>query len=85
MDMKEAAAMTEASGLIQDEGSRTETSGRTPGSGTREAPRESSSARLPSSNQPLRWADQLREITVKAPLTSLLVAFLIGRWIARRG
>jgi hypothetical protein len=32
----------------------------------------------------MRFADQLREVTVKAPLRSLLVAFLMGAWISRR-
>ena len=32
----------------------------------------------------LRLAERLREVTVKAPLQSLLVAFLLGIWFARR-
>jgi hypothetical protein len=32
----------------------------------------------------MRWADQLRKMTVKAPLQSLFVAFLLGVWVARR-
>jgi hypothetical protein len=31
----------------------------------------------------MRWADRLREVTVKAPLQSLFVAFLLGVWVAR--
>jgi len=33
---------------------------------------------------PLRWAERLRKVTVKAPLQSLFVAFLLGIWVARR-
>ncbi|WP_271672207.1 hypothetical protein [Bradyrhizobium sp. CCBAU 51627] len=32
----------------------------------------------------MHWAERLREVTVKAPLQSLLVAFLVGIWFARR-
>ncbi|MGY3529278.1 hypothetical protein [Bradyrhizobium sp. USDA 4452] len=73
MDIKETSAMTEASGLIeeQDGSSRTfETPGRQP--------------RQPSQDVALRWAERLREVAVKAPLQSLFVAFLIGIWVARR-
>ncbi|MBC9881190.1 hypothetical protein G8O24_28060 [Bradyrhizobium sp. INPA01-394B] len=68
MDMKEASAMTEASGLTNDDGKVEQAPARKPVSG----------------DTALRLADQLRELTVKAPLRSLLVAFLLGRWIARR-
>ncbi|SFP44367.1 hypothetical protein SAMN05216330_107237 [Bradyrhizobium sp. Ghvi] len=68
MDMKEVEAMTEASGLTNDEGNLEQAPARKSG----------------SENAAMRWADQLRELTVKAPLTALLVAFLVGRWIARR-
>lgn len=83
MDMKEAAAMTEASGLTDDQAGLGRTSRLRPGSGERGeslAPQ----ARTPASHSAKRWADQLREVTVKAPLRSLLVAFLAGAWIARR-
>ena len=30
------------------------------------------------------WAERLRKMTVKAPLQSLFVAFLLGIWVARR-
>ncbi|WP_225133077.1 hypothetical protein [Bradyrhizobium yuanmingense] len=82
MDMKEAAAMTEASGLTDDQGGIERTSGPRSGSGEQGgafAPQ----ARTPSP-EPAKWADQLREVTVRAPLRSLLVAFLAGAWIARR-
>jgi hypothetical protein len=32
----------------------------------------------------IRWAERLRKVTVKAPLQSLFVAFLLGIWVARR-
>jgi hypothetical protein len=32
----------------------------------------------------MRFADQLRKMTIKAPLRSLFVAFLLGVWVARR-
>ncbi len=83
MDVKEAAAMTEASGLTDDQGGMGRTSRLRPGSGERGgafAPQ----TRTPASDSVKRLADQLREVTVKAPLRSLLVAFLAGAWIARR-
>ncbi|MCC8949028.1 hypothetical protein H8A97_28990 [Bradyrhizobium sp. Arg62] len=67
MDMKEASAMTEASGLMEQE----DGSGR-----TSEAPRRL--LQQPSQDVALRWAERLREVAVKAPLQSLIVAFLIG-------
>ena len=66
MDMKEASAMTEASGLMNE---------------------EDANARLPpqsSQDAAIRWAERLRKVTVKAPLQSLFVAFLLGIWVARR-
>ncbi|WP_314963351.1 hypothetical protein [Bradyrhizobium cosmicum] len=72
MDMKETSAMTEASGLVSD-GEGTETSG------VRKRP-----LRLSSEESTMRWADHLREMTMKAPLQSLFVAFLLGIWVARR-
>jgi hypothetical protein len=65
MDMREASAMTEASGL--DDGETTFSSG----SSRQEGP----AARI---------GDQLSRITMAAPLQSLLVAFLLGLFIARR-
>ena len=75
MDMKEASAMTEASGLSNDP------AGVEQASGAGRRPRQLES---PASDAAMRWADQLREVTVKAPLQSLLVAFLLGVWVARR-
>ncbi|MCC8964518.1 hypothetical protein H8A95_19900 [Bradyrhizobium sp. Pear76] len=73
MDMKEASAMTEASGLIEEQ----DGSGRT----SEAIPRR---PQQPSRDVALRWAERLRAVAVKAPLQSLFVAFLIGIWVARR-
>ncbi len=73
MDVKEASAMTEASGLTNERGGLDQTSE------ARRRPRQS-----PSQDFAIRWADRLRKVTVKAPLQSLFVAFLLGIWIARR-
>lgn len=73
MDVKEASAMTEVSGLVgEQDGIEQE-------SGARRRPTQS-----PSQEAVMRWADRLREATVKAPLQSLFVAFLAGVWFARR-
>jgi hypothetical protein len=72
MDMKEASAMTEASGLTNEEGAIEQASG-----AGRPIP-------SPSQETVVRWADRLRRMTVKAPLQSLFVAFLLGVWVARR-
>lgn len=80
MDMKEASAMTEASGLIDDQHaiSAPRPSGQTRSAGTLW------SLRHPSNEAALRWAEWLRKVTVQAPLSSLLIAFLLGTWVARR-
>ena len=80
MDMKEASAMTEASGLVRDQdavGGAARPSGRT-SAGIRRPLRQ------PSNEAALRWAERLRNMTVQAPLSSLFVAFLLGTWVARR-
>lgn len=71
MDVKEASAMTEASGLVDEQDGIEQPSG---------------ARRLQSSSQEtaMRWVGRLREVTVKAPLRSLFVAFLAGVWFARR-
>ncbi|WP_439363211.1 hypothetical protein ACNJYD_21220 [Bradyrhizobium sp. DASA03005] len=79
MDMKEAAAMTEASGLAANQDGLEQISSPRPGSGAAK-PQPGS----PSLDSARRWADRLREVTMKAPLRSLFVAFLAGVWIARR-
>jgi hypothetical protein len=73
MDTKEASAMTEASGLVDDQ----------------DGVEQTSRARRRSLNPPqqdaaTRWAEWLRKVTVKAPLQSLFVAFVLGLWVARR-
>ncbi|MCK1480576.1 hypothetical protein ACVWWG_004611 [Bradyrhizobium sp. LB7.2] len=73
MDMKEASAMTEASGLTNEQDGIEQTSS------ARRRPLQS-----PSPDAAIRWAEQLRKVTVKAPLQSIFVAFLLGIWIARR-
>ncbi|MCW2189494.1 hypothetical protein AB7M45_002264 [Bradyrhizobium elkanii] len=80
MDMKEASAMTEASGLIDDQDaiSAPQPSGQTESAGARR------SLRQPPNEAALRWAEWLRKVTVQAPLSSLFVAFLLGTWVARR-
>jgi hypothetical protein len=81
MDMREASAMTEASGLVDDPGGASRASGAMP-----RAARGGNSRPLRSDRQDgaRRLAEQLRTVTLKAPLQSLLVAFLLGVWVARR-
>ena len=75
MDMKEASAMTEASGLLDDPDAI----------GAPQPSSQTESAEIRRSlRQPLRWAERLRKVTVQAPLSSLFVAFLLGTWVARR-
>ena len=83
MDMREASAMTEASGLTDEQSGVEQTSGRRsgPGAETRGSRQPEAS---PAFDSAMRWADQLREMTVKVPLRSLGVAFLLGAWFARR-
>jgi hypothetical protein len=70
MDPREASAMTEASGLADDQGGR-------------EKSRPATAS--PDSQHPLsRMSDRLRRITLAAPLPSLFVAFLAGIMVARR-
>jgi hypothetical protein len=73
MDVKEASAMTEASGLVDDQGGIGQTSW------ARRRP-----LRSPSQEAGTRLADRLRDGTVKAPLQALFAAFLLGVWVARR-
>jgi hypothetical protein len=73
MDMKEASAMTEASGLIDEQDGNEHTS---------DARRRS--LQPASQDFAIRWAERLRKVTVKAPLQSLFVAFALGIWVARR-
>lgn len=80
MDMKEASAMTEASGLVEEQEAvdAPRLRGPTESAGIRRPLRQ------PSNEAALRWAERLRKVTVQAPLSSLFVAFLLGTWVARR-
>lgn len=80
MDVNEASAMTEASGLMdnQDGVGVPGPSGEMGSDGTRRPQPH------PSNEAALRWAERLRKVTVQAPLSSLFVAFLLGTWVARR-
>ena len=68
MDMEDASAMTEASGLTNEQDGD-----------ARRLPRYSA-----SQVAAIRWAERLRNVTLRAPLQSLFVAFLLGIWVARR-
>jgi hypothetical protein len=74
MDMNEASAMTEASGLVDDQDHLKNASPAMPGKGKQTDFRRSATD----------LAEQLRKVTIDAPLRSLLVAFLLGAWVARR-
>ena len=74
MDMNEASAMTEASGLVDDQEHLKNPSPTTSGKGKQ--------TDFPRSATDL--AEQLRKVTIDAPLRSLLIAFLLGAWVARR-
>jgi hypothetical protein len=80
MDMRETSAMTEASGLTNDEGGIEQASGARPTAKTDTG----RPLHAPSSDVAMRLADQLLKLTFKAPLQSLFVAFLLGVWVARR-
>jgi hypothetical protein len=73
MDVKDASAMTEASGLVEEHDAVEQTSE------TLRRPLQSSSRDVA-----VRWAERVRDRTVKSPLKSLAVAFLLGMWVARR-
>jgi hypothetical protein len=72
MDMREAAAMTEASGVVNErDGPASE--------GSAGAARESGVA-----PPAVRLSEWLRKTASEAPLQSLAVAFLLGVLVARR-
>lgn len=84
MDMKEASEMTEASGLVDDQGGSESSSQRAGGARTGRDARQSSQ-QLGSAPEPsCRLSDQLREMTVRSPLGALSMAFLLGVLVARR-
>jgi hypothetical protein len=72
MDMNEASAMTEASGLVDGQERLKNPSSATSGKGTQ--------TYFPRSATDL--AEQLRKMTIDTPLHSLSVAFLLGAWVA---
>ena len=82
MDMKESSAMTEASGLTGEQGDLERAS--SDRSRAKTASADGRATTPTSRDAAVRWAERLREVTVKAPLQSLLVAFLLGIWFARR-
>lgn len=82
MDMREASAMTEASGLVNDPDGAQQASDVS--SGAAQTGRRSWPLHSPPSDVATRWADQLRKVALRVPLQSLFVALLLGVWIARR-
>ena len=73
MDLRESSAMTEASGLTNQ-----------PEDYEHACDARRQPVQSPSPDAAIRWAERLRKVTVKAPLQSLFVAFLLGIWVARR-
>ena len=82
MDMKESSAMTEASGLMDEQGGLERAS--VDRSSAKAGSADGRATPPTSQDAAVRWAERLREVTLKAPLQSLLVAFLLGIWLARR-
>jgi hypothetical protein len=74
MDVKEASAMTEASGLTHNEAGL-ESASRGTHASQFETQLRASIARV---------SEQLRQTTLEAPLRSLCLAFILGVWVARR-
>ncbi|OSI78426.1 MULTISPECIES: hypothetical protein [Bradyrhizobium] len=77
MDIKESSAMTEASGLVDDQVTA-QNGSHAPHGDTRtglDTPFLATSAQL---------ADQLRRMTRAAPLQAVFAAFLLGVLVARR-
>jgi hypothetical protein len=74
MDESETAAMTEASGLTNDQYGLENP--------IREKPGTKKQADFGRSAEEL--AEKLRRVTVEAPLRSLLAAFVLGVWFASR-
>jgi len=74
MDDRETSAMKEASGLTKDQG------------GFENPPRETSGTRKQTDLRQSvdELAERLRKATAEAPLRSLLAAFVLGVWFARR-
>jgi len=77
MDMKETSAMTEASGIVNEETERA-------AGARRPDATEFSPLHFDSRQAAERVAERLRDLTVRAPLQALFAAFLLGAWMARR-
>jgi hypothetical protein len=75
MDMTEAAAMTEASGLPHDHGIELASEDARQGAGMGQDNAGSGSRKA---------IERLRRITVESPLQALSIAFLLGVLVARR-
>ena len=72
MDMQDASSMTEASGLMDYQTDRGELF-------------DWKAAKERGSRDPApRFSDQVRDLTRSAPLSSLLIAFVMGILVARR-
>ena len=77
MDIKESSAMTEASGLVDDQFTA-QNGSHAPHGDTRTGLDTSSRAAA------VQLADQLRSMTRAAPLQAVFAAFLLGVLVARR-
>ena len=77
MDIRESSAMTEASGLVDDQFTA-QNGSHAPHGDTRTA------GDTPSQAPSAQLADQLRTMTRAAPLQAIFAAFLLGVLIARR-
>jgi hypothetical protein len=81
MDMREASAMTEASGLPSDQdGFETAFEAKSGVSDGMRGSAEVREARAPA----VSFSAELRRLTREAPLPSLLMAFLLGVLVASR-
>jgi hypothetical protein len=82
MDMREASAMTEASGLPNEQDGIETAAGARSGSaeGMSNSGRRYSDSRPAAAHSP----DHLHKIVLEAPLQSLFVAFLLGVLVGRR-
>ena len=81
MDMREASAMTEASGLPNDQHAIENASQAMPAvSDAMRGSAAAHAARTPA----VDFSDELRSLAREAPLLALSVAFLLGVLVARR-
>ena len=80
MDMKDASAATEVSGLVDGhDGTELAAGARMARSQAGPGP-----AVISSEDEVMRWVERLRDVTVEAPLRSLLAAFVLGLRCSRR-